>query len=102
MSAQEQIKKGVAEGAFGSSPGRGKLLDLQGYFQMPKHLRMCFSISKTDGFVPDEVQILEDVDRLKEELSACSNEAQSKQLSKTISEKALSVTLAMESCRRSK
>ncbi len=102
MSVEEQIKKAMAEGAFDNLAGRGKPLDLEGYFQTPEHLRMCFSILKNGDFVPEEVQTLKEIKALKEQLSACSDETQRKQLAKMINEKMLSVTLAMERYKRNK
>ena len=102
MSVEEQIKKAMAEGAFENLAGKGKPLDLEGYFQTPEHLRMCYSILKNADFVPEEVQTLKEIERLKEQLSACSDEAQRKQFAKKINEKTLSVTLAMERYKRNK
>jgi len=102
LSIEEQIKKAVAEGAFDKLPGKGKPLDLEGYFQTPEHLRICYSILKNGDFVPEEVQKLKEIEAMKEQLAACSDEAQKKQLAKTINEKMLSVTLAMERYKRDK
>lgn len=102
MSVEEQIKRAMAEGAFDNLAGRGKPLDLEGYFQTPEHLRMCFSILKSGDFVPEEVQTLKEIEALKEQLSACSDDTHRKQLAKTINEKMLSVTLAMERYKRNK
>ena len=102
MSVEEQIKKAMAEGAFDNLAGKGKPLDLEGYFQTPEHLRMCFSILKNGDFIPEEVQTLKEIEALKEQLSACSDETTRKQLAKTINEKMLSVTLAMERYKRNK
>jgi DnaJ-domain-containing protein 1 len=102
MSVEEQIKKAMAEGAFDNLAGKGKPLDLEGYFQTPEHLRMCYSILKNGDFVPEEVQTLKEIEALKEQLSACSDEIQRKQIAKTINEKMLSVTSAMERYKRNK
>ena len=102
LSIEGQIKKAMAEGAFDNLPGRGKPLDLNGYFETPEHLRICYSILKNGDFVPEEVQKLKDIEALKEQLAACDDERQKKQLARTISEKILSVTLAMERYKRDK
>lgn len=102
LSIEEQIKKAIAEGAFDNLPGKGKPLDLEGYFQTPEHLRICYSILKNGDFVPEEAQKLKEIEAMKEQLAACSDEAQKKQLAKAINEKMLSVTLAMERYKRDK
>ncbi len=99
---EEQIKKAMAEGEFDNLSGKGKPLDLNGYFQTPEHLRICYSILKNGDYVPEEVQMLKEIEALKEQLAACSDEMQKKQLAKTISEKMLSFNLAVERYKRNK
>jgi hypothetical protein len=102
LSIEEQIKKAMAEGMFDNLPGKGKPIDLDGYFQTPEHLRICYSILKSGDFVPEEVQMLKEVEALREQLADCSDETQKKELTKIINNKMLSVTLAMERFKRNK
>jgi hypothetical protein len=97
---EDQIRKAMAEGEFDNLPGKGQRIDLDGYFQTPEHLRICHSILKNGNFVPEEVQMLKDIEALRREHAACSDEAQKNRLAKTISEKVLSFNLAMERYRR--
>ena len=99
---EDQIKKAMAEGEFDNLPGKGKRIDLDAYFQTPEDLRICYSILKNGSFVPEEVQMLKDIEALREQLAACSDEAQKNQLSKTIREKILSLNLAKERYKRNK
>ncbi|HEX8709606.1 MAG TPA: DUF1992 domain-containing protein [Pyrinomonadaceae bacterium] len=99
---EEQIKKAVAKGEFDNLPGQGKPLDLNGYFQTPEHLRIAYSILKNGDFVPEEVQMLKELEALREQLAACTDEAQRGPLIKTINEKMLSLNLTMERYRRNK
>jgi hypothetical protein len=97
---EEQIRKAIAEGEFDNLPGKGQPLDLDAYFQTPEDLRMCYSILKNAQVVPEEAQMLKDIEALREELAACSDEAQRKRLSKSINEKVLSLNLALERYKR--
>lgn len=97
---EEQIKKAVAEGEFNNLPGKGQPLDLSAYFNTPEDLRICYSILKNSNFVPEEVQMLKDIEALKEEHAACTDEDRKQQLMKTITEKVLTFKLAMEKYRR--
>jgi hypothetical protein len=94
------IKKAIAEGEFDDLPGKGQPIDLDGYFQTPEHLRICYSILKNARFVPEEAQMLKDIEALREQRAACSDEAQKKELEKTIREKVLSFNLTMERYKR--
>jgi hypothetical protein len=90
----------MAKGEFDNLPGKGQPIDLDAYFQTPEHLRICYSILKNGSFVPEEVQMLKDIEALREQLASCSDEAQKNQLTKTISEKVLTFNLAMERYKR--
>ena len=99
---EDQIKKAMAEGEFDNLPGKGQPIDLDGYFQTPEDLRICYSILKNSQFIPEEVQMLKDIEALREQLAACSDEAQKNQLSKTLRDKVLSFNLVMERHKRAK
>ena len=99
---EDQIKKAMAEGEFDNLPGKGKPIDLEGYFQTPEHLRLCHSILKNAQFVPEEVQMLKDIEALRDELASCSDEAQKNQLARTLRDKILVLNLAMERYKRQK
>jgi hypothetical protein len=99
---EDQIKKAMAEGEFDNLSGKGQPIDLDGYFQTPEHLRLCYSMLKNSQFIPEEVQMLKDIEALREQLAACSDESQKNQLTKTLQEKVLSFNLTMERYKRQK
>ena len=49
QNAEENIKEAIANGEFDNLRGKGKPLDLDAYFAMPEHLRMGYSILKTQA-----------------------------------------------------
>jgi hypothetical protein len=99
---EDQIKKAIAEGEFDNLSGKGKPVDLEGYFQTPEHLRICYSILKSGQFVPEEIQMLKDIEALREQHASSTDEAHKKQLAKIISEKVLSFNLVMEKHKRNR
>jgi hypothetical protein len=99
---EDQIRKAMAEGEFDNLPGKGKPIDLDAYFQTPEHLRVCYSILKNGQFIPEEVQMLKEIEALREREANCSDQEQKNQLAKTIREKVLSFNLTMERYKRSK
>ena len=99
---EELIKEALAKGEFDDLPGKGKPLDLNTYFQTPEELRMGFSVLKSSNFVPQEVQLLKDMEALREQLRCCSNEERKKELSKALNEKSLSYSLLMERLKKAK
>jgi hypothetical protein len=99
---EELIKEALSKGEFDGLPGKGKPLDLNAYFQTPEDLRMGFAVLKSNDFVPQEVQLLKDIEALREELRACSDEQRKKELSKALNEKSLSYSLLMERSKKAK
>jgi hypothetical protein len=99
---EELIKEALAKGEFDDLPGKGKPLDLNAYFQTPEELRMGFSVLKSSNFVPQEVQILKDMEALREQLRSCSDDERKKELSKALNEKSLSYTLLIERLKKAK
>jgi hypothetical protein len=99
---EEQIKKAVARGEFDNLPGRGQPIDLNAYFNTPEDLRLCYSLLKNGNFVPEEVQMLKEIEALKEQHAACRDEEKRSGLAKSITEKVLLFNLAMEKYRQSR
>lgn len=97
---EEQIQKGMSEGLFDNLKGAGKPLNLDDYFNTPEDLRLGYSVLKSGNIIPPEVEMLREIDDLKQKLAACTDEAKRKQLNKTINEKVLGFNLTMERYRR--
>jgi hypothetical protein len=99
---EDQIAKAVRAGEFDNLPGRGKPINLEAYFQTPEDLRLCYSMLKNADFVPEEVQMLKDIDSLRQKLSGCTDAEERKSLTDEINQKVMLVKLAMERYRRRK
>lgn len=90
------LKEAIARGSFDNLPGQGKPLDLNSYFQTPEDLRMGYSVLKSGEFVPEEVQLLKDIEALREELALCGDKERRKELGRRINQKSLNYSLLME------
>lgn len=101
-SVEEQIREAMERGEFDDLPGKGKPLDLDAYFQTPEHLRMAYSVLKSGDFVPEEVELLKQVESLKAELKGTSDEAKRRQLSRRIADLRTKVAVLLEQNRRAK
>lgn len=90
------IKQAIARGEFDNLAGKGKPLDLDAYFNTPEDLRMAFSMLKSNDFVPEEVEMLKEIESLRETLKATADPEEVKQLTAKINEKSLAVRLLIE------
>ena len=96
----EQIRRAIEAGEFDDLPGKGKPIDLRAYFETPEDLRMAYSMLKSNNFVPEEVEMLKDIEALKKRLEASSDEAQTSRLKKEITEKTYAVNMLIEKRKR--
>ena len=101
-SVEEQIQKAMAEGEFDRLPGRGEPVDLDAYFSAPEHLRMAYSVLKSGQFVPEEVQLLKEIEALREEYKSCADEGRRAHLRRVIADKTTHASMLLDRLRRAK
>jgi hypothetical protein len=92
----EKIKEAIARGEFDNLPGRGKPLDLDAYFATPEHLRMGHSILKSADIIPEEMELLKQIEGLKKSLDSCTSQIEKRAIQKQLSEKITNFNMRME------
>ena len=97
--ADRRIRDAMSEGKFNHLPRRGAI-DLEEYFKLPAELRMAYSILMSAGCVPEDVELLRDVDRLETELAAATDGARCAALRRELADARLKLDLALERTRR--
>ena len=96
----EQIRRAIEAGEFDDLAGKGEPIDLRAYFETPEDLRMAYSILKSNNFVPEEVEVLKEIEALKKRLEACSDETQTTRLKKEITAKTYAFNMLIEKRKR--
>lgn len=96
----EKIKEAIAAGEFDNLPGKGKPLDLDAYFAAPEHLRMGYSILKSADIIPEEMELLRQIESLKQSLESSTAEVEQKALRQQLSEKLTSFNMRIEQNRK--
>jgi DnaJ-like protein len=99
---EDQITRAMEKGEFDDLPGKGKPLDLDWYFACPEDQRLSYSILRNAKVIPEEAQLLGEIERLKQKLDSCSDESERDQIKKKLRDKTLSFNVLMERGRRSK
>ena len=99
---EEQVRRAMEAGEFDNLAGKGKPLDLKAYFDTPEDLRMAYSILKSNNFVPEEVEMLKELEAQKKRLEACADEDQKVTLRKEIKDKTIAFNMLLERHRRRK
>jgi len=97
---EELVRRAIEAGEFDDLPGKGKPIDLRAYFETPEDLRMAYSILKANNFVPEEVEMLKEIEALKKHLESVSDEEQRSALKKEITEKTYAFNMLIEKGKR--
>ena len=97
--ADRRIREAMRDGQFDRLPRRGAI-DLEEYFKVPADRRMAYSILKSAGFVPEEVALLRELDRLRSEMEKAADEETRSNLRNAVSATRLKLDLALERTRR--
>jgi hypothetical protein len=100
-SAIEQIiREGIERGDFDNLKGKGKPLNLDDYFTTPADVRMGFSILKSNDFVPEEVEIMKEIARLKERIECAEDDGERSIFTSKHNDLKLKLSLLMDERRR--
>ena len=99
-SIEKMIQKAIAAGEFDNLSGKGKPLDLTGYFNTPEDLRMAYTLLKSNQFVPEEVELIKEIAELKKKLVEASTENERNALSQKVNQKVLTLNIALEKYKR--
>jgi uncharacterized protein YutE (UPF0331/DUF86 family) len=98
--ADEKIKEAIARGEFDNLAGKGQPLDLDAYFATPEHLRMGYSILKSADIIPEEMELLKQIEGLKKSLDSCTSEIDKRAIQKQLSDKITNFNVRMERYRK--
>lgn len=99
---EEKIREAMEKGEFDDLPGKGKPLDLDAYFATPEDVRLGFSVLKSAGWLPIEVEVQKEIESLKARLEVCDNERERQALRKEIEAKTLKLNLLMDGAQRAR
>src|SRR5262245_50521300 len=98
----KMIREAMERGEFDDLPGKGKPLDLEAYFAAPEDVRLGYSVLKSAGCLPVEVELQKEIESLKARLDACDDERERQSLRTEIEGKKLKLNLLMDSSQRAR
>jgi len=97
--AENRIREAMQAGEFDDLPRRGAI-DLDEYFKLPVEIRMAYSILKSAGVAPAEVQLLREVDQLQRALREAADDDQRASVGRLLADIRLKLDLALEGAKR--
>lgn len=93
---EEIIQAAMARGEFDNLRGAGKPLNLDDYFSLPEDERMALTLLRNAGYAPEEVQLLRDIEELKQRLAATEDGEARQKLRKAMDDKVLAYNILMD------
>ena len=97
---EELIQKWLAENPNECLPGAGQPLDLDEYFRWPEDLRLAYSLLKSSGHVPEEVELLREISVLRQRLAKATDSIGRIDLERLIQEQEVALNIKLERHRR--
>jgi hypothetical protein len=97
---EQIIQDAMARGEFDNLPGKGKPLNHDAYFALPEDVRLGYAVLKNTGFVPEEVELLREINELKAQLAEGGDDERRGRLKAAINVKTLKLNLLTERYRR--
>jgi len=98
-SVDKLIEDWLAEQEDEELPGTGKPLNLDEYFSWPEDQRAGLSLLKSSGCVPFELELMGEINRLKEKIEKCSDELAKAKLQRRLQEEEVQLNLRIEQSR---
>ena len=100
--AESKIREAIARGEFDNLEGRGKPIDQEAYFAASPDVRLAYSMLKSNGFVPEEVELRRELAALREQLEGCDGQDERRRLTRAVNETLLKIDLLREHARRTR
>ena len=103
--AEQKIREAIEAGEFDNLPGAGSPINLDEYFSMPAHLRMAYSVLKSANCVPEEVELLKQIEQLEVKLTTERDEPKRATMTRELRDRRLRLAILLErlqkdACRR--
>lgn len=93
---EQKIREAMKAGEFDRLEGAGRPVNLEAYFATPEELRAGYAVLKNAGVLPEEAQLLGEINQLRERLDACRDAEECERLKRKVSELTLKYNLLVE------
>ena len=93
---EQKIREAQAAGEFDKLEGAGRPVNLEAYFATPEELRAGYAVLKSAGVVPEEVQLLREIEELRRGRDACADASERERLGRSLAELQLKYSLLVE------
>lgn len=97
---EDRIQEAMRNGEFDNLPSQGKPINLDYWASLPEGIRAGYMVLKNSGFLPEEVQLLKEIDELRDQLALSLEQDKKISISKKLEETKLRYNLILELTKR--
>ncbi|WP_235918894.1 DnaJ family domain-containing protein [Heliomicrobium undosum] len=94
--AEQRIREAIDKGELDDLPGKGKPVDLDEMAMVPPEMRAMIRYMKNAGIVPEEVQLLKEIEALYARLDGAKDDAEKEKLKKKMNDLKLQLHVLLE------
>lgn len=94
--AEHKIREAIARGEFDHLVGAGRPIDLEEYFRTPEDLRMAYSLLKSAQCLPEEVELMHEIEALDRELGAARHDDDRARVRRRLRDRRLQLAMALD------
>ncbi len=94
--AEQRIREALNRGEFENLPNAGRALNLEEYFSAPADLRMAYSLLKNANCTPVEVELLNEIARVKQAIAEAADSATKQELERTLANRQTQLAITLE------
>jgi hypothetical protein len=100
--AERAIREAMLEGKFDQLPNQGQPLDLEDYFKVPEEWRAAYGLLKSARVLPEEAELLKEIDQLGRDIEAARSPKTQDALRKTLQSRRTALAILLERRRTSR
>jgi hypothetical protein len=93
---EKKIREAMEEGEFDGLEGAGRPVNLDAYFAAPEDVRAGYAVLKNAGVLPQEAQLLGELNELKQKLDTCRDDVEREKLRQGVNELTLKYNILVE------
>ena len=93
---EQKIREAIDAGEFKGLEGEGRPVNLDAYFASPSELRAAYAVLKNAGVLPQEAQLLKEINEQKARLERSRDESERENLKRAVGELTLKYNLLVE------
>lgn len=97
---ENRIQEAMRNGEFDNLPSKGKPINLDYWASLPEEIRAGYMVLKNGGFLPEEAQLLKDIDELRDKLAGCVSQDAKVSISRKLEETKLKYNILLEQRKR--